>query len=174
MIKLFKNLSIKEYLLAGLVLLLTCAQVFLDLTLPDYMSEITMLVQTDGSAMGDIYAAGFNMILCAVGSLALSVAVAVIASAIAAKFSFVTRTKIFKKVMGFSMREVNGFSISSLITRTTNDITQVQMLIVMGLQMLVKAPITAVWAIAKIANSSIYAKFAIGHSCRRKGVSVFR
>ncbi len=154
MIKIFRNLSSREYMLVVLVLVLTCAQVYLDLTLPDYMSEITMLVQTDGSAMSEIYEAGFKMILCAVGSLILSVAVAVIAASIASTFSFITRSKLFEKVMGFSMREVNSFSTASLITRTTNDITQVQMLIVMGMQMLIKAPITAAWAIAKIANKS--------------------
>ncbi len=154
MIKLIKNLSPKEYFLAGFVLILTCAQVYLDLALPDYMSEITMLVQTEGSEMSDIYVAGFNMVLCAVGSLVLSIAVAVIAADIAANFSFITRSKLFEKVMGFSMKDVNSFSTSSLITRTTNDITQVQLLIVMGMQMLVKAPITAVWAIAKIAGKN--------------------
>ncbi len=154
MIKLLKNLTVREYLLAGVVLILTCFQVYLDLTLPDYMSEITMLVQTEGSAMSDIYTAGLSMVLCAVGSLILSIAVAVIAADIAANFSFTTRSKMFKKVMGFSMKEVNSFSTSSLITRTTNDITQVQLLIVMGMQMLIKAPITAVWAIAKIADKN--------------------
>ncbi len=154
MIKLLKNLTAREYLLAGFVLILTCFQVYLDLTLPDYMSEITMLVQSEGSVMSDIYAAAINMVICAIGSLILSIAVAVIAADIAANFSFTTRSKMFEKVMGFSMKEVNSFSTSSLITRTTNDITQVQMLIVMGMQMLIKAPITAVWAIAKIADKN--------------------
>ncbi len=154
MIKLIKKLSLREYLLAGLVVIFTCLQVYLDLALPDYMSEITMLVQTEGSAMSDIYSAGISMILCAVGSLVLSIVVAVIAANIAAVFSFITRSKMFEKVMGFSMKEVNSFSTSSLITRTTNDITQVQLLIVMGMQMLVKAPITAVWAIVKIADKN--------------------
>ncbi len=155
MIKLLKNLSLREYLLAGLVLILTCAQVYLDLTLPDYMAEITRLVQTEGSAMGDITLAGVNMMLCAIGSLLLSIGVAVIAADIAAQFSFVTRSNMFQKVMGFSMQEVNSFSTASLITRTTNDITQVQLYIVMGMQMLVKAPITAVWAIIKIADKNL-------------------
>ncbi len=154
MIKLLKNLSSRDYLFAVIVVILTCLQTYLDLTIPDYMAEITQLVQTEGSAMGDIYMAGLYMILCAVGSLLISVAVAIIASIIAANFSFITRSKMFKKVMGFSMKEVNSFSTSSLITRTTNDITQVQLLIVMGMQMLIKAPITAVWAIAKIAEKN--------------------
>ncbi len=154
MVKLIRSLSLKEYLLAALAVILICAQVYLDLSLPDYMSQITMLVQTEGSAMADIYSAGFSMILCAVGSLILSVTVAVTAASIAANFSFITRSRMFEKVMGFSMKEVNNFSTASLITRTTNDITQVQILIVMGMQMLIKAPITAVWAIAKIAEKN--------------------
>ncbi len=154
MIKLLKSLTKKDYLFAFIVLILTCVQTSLDLTLPDYMAEITTLVQTEGSAMSEIYSAGFSMILCAVGSLAISIAVAVIAAGIAANFSFLTRSKMFKKVMGFSMKEVNSFSTASLITRTTNDITQVQLLIVMGMQMLIKAPITAVWAIVKISGKN--------------------
>ncbi len=154
MLKLLKNLTKREYMLMAVVLVLTCMQTYLDLTLPDYMSEITMLVQTEGSEMSDIYSAGFNMLLCAFGSLGISVLVAVIAANIAATFSFITRSKVFKKVMGFSMREVNSFSTASLITRTTNDITQVQLLIVMGMQMLIKAPITAIWAVVKIYNKN--------------------
>ncbi len=154
MLKLLKNLTKRDYLLAFISVILICAQVFLDLTLPDYMSEITMLVQSEGSAMSDIYSAGFMMMLCALGSLLLSVAVAIISARIASNFSFITRSKMFKKVMGFSMKEVNSFSTASLITRTTNDITQVERLIVMGMQMLIKAPITAVWAITKIANKN--------------------
>ncbi len=154
MVKLFKNMSNKELLLAITVVALTCVQTFLDLTLPDYMSQITMLVQTQGSAMGDIYAAGFAMVLCALGSLAISVVVAVIAAKIASNFSYITRSKLFSKVMGFSMAEMNKFSTPGLITRTTNDITQVQLFIVMGMQMLIKAPITAVWAIVKIAGKN--------------------
>ncbi len=154
MIKLLKNLSSKEAILAIFVVALTCLQTFLDLTLPDYMSEITMLVQTQNSDMADIYSAGGAMVLCAFGSLAISIVIAVIAAKIASNFSFITRSKMFSKVLGFSMNEVNSFSTSSLITRTTNDITQVQLLIVMGMQMLIKAPITAVWAIIKIADKS--------------------
>ncbi len=154
MLKLLKNLTIKDFMLVIIAIALICMQVSLDLTLPDYMSEITMLVQTEGSEMADIYSAGISMLVCAVGSLILSVTVAVISAKLAANFSFITRSKIFTKVMGFSMKEVNSFSTSSLITRTTNDITQVQMLIVMGLQMLIKAPITAVWAITKISSKN--------------------
>ncbi len=154
MFKVLRNIKTKDLLLVGVVVILVLMQVSLDLTLPDYMSEITQLVQIEGSAMSDIYAAGFSMLLCAVGSLILSILVAIIAAKIASNFSFITRSKVFKKVMGFSMKEVNGFSTSSLITRTTNDITQVQLFIVMGMQMLIKAPITAVWAIMKISDKN--------------------
>ncbi len=154
MVKLLKGLKKRDYALAVFVVVLTCLQTYLDLALPDYMSQITVLVQTEGSAMSEIYTAGFNMLLCALGSLFLSVAVAMIAAHIAANFSFLTRSRMFQKVMGFSMQEVNSFSTSSLITRTTNDITQVQLLVVMGMQMLIKAPITAVWALLKIAEKN--------------------
>ncbi len=154
MIKVLKNLSKKECVFAMIVVALTCFQTWLDLTLPDYMSEITMLVQTDGSELSEIIIAGLKMLACAFGSLGVSIVVALIASRIASNFSFTTRKKIFGKVMSFSMKEINQFSTASLITRTTNDITQVQMLIVMGMQMLIKAPITAVWAIYKISDKN--------------------
>ncbi len=154
MIKILKNLTKKDFAFAIAVIILTCLQTFLDLTLPDYMSEITLLVQTEGSAMGDIYSAGFMMLLCAFGSLAISVVVAIIAAKIASNFSFITRSALFKKVMSFSMKDVNSFSTASLITRTTNDVTQMQLFIVMGMQMLIKAPLTAIWAIIKISNKN--------------------
>lgn len=154
MIKLLKSIKTKDRVLALLVIILTLMQTYLDLTLPDYMSEITMLVQQEGSAMADVYSVGFSMIACAVGSFILAILVAVIAAKIASNFSFETRGKMFTKVMDFSMKEVNSFSISSLITRTTNDITQVQLLIVMGMQFLIKAPLTAVWAMIKIYNKN--------------------
>ncbi len=154
MLKILKNLTKTEFLLAASVVVLTCLQTFLDLTLPDYMSEITLLVQTEGSEMADIISAGLMMLACALGSLAISIIVAIVAARVASNFSFITRSRVFGKVMSFSMKEVNSFSTSSLITRTTNDITQVQLLIVMGLQVLIKAPITAVWAIVKIANKN--------------------
>lgn len=162
MLRLFKNLSSKQFALVALVVLLTCGQVYLDLSLPDYMSEITMLVQSEGSAMEDVYAAGGKMLLCAFGSLGISVVVAVCAANVSANFSYLTRGLVFEKVMSFSMREVNSFSISSLITRTTNDITQVQLLIVMGMQMMVKAPLTAIWAMIKIYNNNISFTIATG------------
>lgn len=129
-------------------------QVWLDLTMPDYMSEITMLVQTPNSDMNDIWAAGGKMLLCAFGSLLASVLTSVFAAKIAADFGATLRGLLYDKVESFSMEEIGRFSTASLITRSTNDITQIQMSIVMGLQVIVKAPITAVWAICKIAGKA--------------------
>ena len=152
MIKIFRYLKSKEWIQALISLVFIVAQVWLDLKLPDYMSEITRLVQTPGSAMSEIWKEGGYMLLCAVGSLACAIIVGFFAARIAASFSKRLRSMLFSKVESFSMAEINRFSTSSLITRSTNDITQVQMLITMGLQMIVKAPIMAVWAITKIAG----------------------
>lgn len=162
MVKIFRYLSKTEYALAGVSLLFIIAQVWLDLKLPDYMNEITKLVQTEGSEMSEILSAGGMMLLCAVASLLSAVIVAVIVAKIAANYSARLREKLFGKVQSLSTEEINHFSIPSLITRTTNDITQVQMLIVMGLQAMVKAPILAVWAIMKISNKSWQWTFATG------------
>ena len=137
-----------------LCVVFVAAQVGLDLTLPDYMSEITSLVQTEGSLMEDIFVAGVKMLLCALGSLLLAVAVGYFASRLAATLARRVREAVFEKVEGFSMEEINRFSTASLITRSTNDITQVQMIIAMGLQVMIKAPIMAVWAILKISGKS--------------------
>lgn len=152
MIKLLKNFTKKEWLPAIVSILFIVAQVWLELTMPDYMSEITRLVQTEGNTMAQIVTAGGKMLACALGSLAASAVTAVCASKIAANFSANLRGKLFDKVQSFSMEEIGRFSTASLITRSTNDITQVQMLIVLGLQVMVKAPIMAVWAICKIAG----------------------
>lgn len=152
MIRLFKNMEKKEWMLAIFSLVFIVAQVWLDLTMPDYMADITRLVQTEGSTMSEILTAGGKMLACALGSLAASVVTAVCAAKIATAFSGTLREKLFRKVQSFSMEEIGHFSTSSLITRSTNDVTQIQMLIVLGLQMLIKAPIMAVWAICKIAN----------------------
>lgn len=154
MIKLLKNLTAKEWTLFGISILFIVAQVWLDLELPDYMADITRLIQTPGSEMSEIMAAGGWMLLCALGSLATSIVVAGIAAKIAANFSSRLRSRLFNKVQSFSMEEINNFSTASLITRSTNDITQVQMLIVIGLQLLVKAPLLAVWAVLKITGKS--------------------
>ncbi|MBQ8011627.1 MAG: ABC transporter ATP-binding protein [Oscillospiraceae bacterium] len=154
MLKLFKNLRKTEWLLAVLSVGFIVVQVWLDLTMPEYMAEITMLVQTAGSEMSEILSAGGMMLLCALGSLVASVITAVCSAKIAANFGATLRGKLFGKVQSFSMEEIGRFSTASLITRSTNDIMQVQMLIVMGLQMLIKAPVTAVWAICKIADKA--------------------
>lgn len=150
MLKLLKKLNKKEILLIVVCLIFIIFQVWLDLKLPDYMSEITKLVQTEGSTIGEILKQGGYMLLCAGGSLLSAFIVGYFASYIASSFSRKLRGDLFEKVEEFSMEEMNKFSVSSLITRTTNDVTQVEMLIAMGLQLLVKAPITAVWAIMKI------------------------
>lgn len=152
MIRIFKYLKPKEWLMALFSLIFVMVQVWLDLKSPDYMSEITMLVQTPGSAMSDIWLAGGKMLLCTLGSLASAVIVGYFAARIAAAFSKRLRSLLFNKVESFSMEEINRFSTDSLITRSTNDITQIQTLITMGLMLIIKAPIMAVWAITKIAG----------------------
>ena len=154
MIKLLKNLTKKEWFLALISLILIIVQVWLELKMPDYMSEITVLVQTEGSQMSDIIKNGAYMLGCAFGSLVSAVIVGYLVATVAANFSKSVRKKLFDKVEDLAMSEVKGFSTSSLITRTTNDITQVQMLVAMGLQLMIKAPITAIWAITKILNKS--------------------
>ena len=138
--------------MVGISLVFIVSQVWLDLKLPDYMSEVTRLVQTPDSNMGDIWLNGGAMLLCALGSLAAAIIVGFFAARIGASFSQRLRSLLFNKVESFSAEEINRFSTSSLITRSTNDITQVQMLIVMALQLIIKAPIMAVWAITKISG----------------------
>lgn len=154
MLKLIRNFTKKEWALMFISALFIIFQVWLDLKMPDYMSEITQLVQTEGSSLNEILTQGIYMLLCAGGSLISSMIVGYFVANLAAQFSMKVRKKLFDKVENLSMHEVKMFSTSSLITRTTNDITQVQMLIAMGLQMMIKAPITAIWAITKILNKS--------------------
>lgn len=154
MFKLLKKLGKKEVILACISILLIVGQVWLDLKLPDYMSEITKLVQTEGSQTKDILVQGSYMLACAGGSLLLACIVGYFTSYIAEAFSKQLREDLFTKVEDFSMEEMNKFSVSSLITRTTNDVTQVEMLIAMGLQMIIKSPITAVWAVMKILDKN--------------------
>lgn len=154
MLRILRKLSGKNVAFVFVCALFIFAQVWLDLTLPDYMSEITMLLQTQGSQMSEILKAGAMMLLCALGSLVCSVVVSVFVAAIAADFSASLRTHLFNKVQSFSMAEIGNFSTPSLITRSTNDVMQVQMLLVMGVQVLIKAPVTAVWAIIKISDKS--------------------
>lgn len=152
MLNLLGKFTKKEWLLAALSVAFVVVQVWLSLTMPDYMREITMLIQTPGSEMPEILSAGGMMLACALGSLAASVVTAVCAARIGTSFSANVRRLLFAKVQAFSMEEIGHFSTASLITRSTNDVTQVQMLIVLGLQMLIMAPIMAVWAICKIAD----------------------
>lgn len=155
MIKLLKNLRKKEILL----ILISCVFIFisvdLELKMPDYMATITKLVQTEGSKMKDIVTNGGYMLLCALGSLICSVVVGFLISYIASKFSMNIRSKLFNTVEDLDMEEIKEFSPSSLITRTTNDVSQIEMLLGMGLQLLIKAPITAVWAVTKILNKNM-------------------
>ncbi|MCL1789640.1 MAG: ABC transporter ATP-binding protein/permease [Oscillospiraceae bacterium] len=155
MLKILKYLTPKEWAQAFFCLILIVIQVWLDLKLPDYMAEITQLVQTPGSEMNDVWLAGGYMLFCALTSLATAVVVGFFASRIGSSFSQRIRRLLFNKVESFSMEEINNFSTSSLITRSTNDITQVQMLIMMALQVVIKAPIMAVWAITKIAGKGV-------------------
>ena len=154
MIKLFKNFKVKDYIVIFISVVLIFMQVWLDLKMPDYMSEITILVKTEGSKMADILKNGGYMMACAFGSLVSSIFVGYLIANLSASFSLTLRKKLFDKVLSLGLNEVNNFSTSSLITRTTNDITQIEMFVGMGLQMLIKAPITAVWAITKILNKS--------------------
>ena len=154
MLKLLKNVTKKQWLLALVCLILVFTQVWLELKMPDYMSQITQLVQTEGSSMKDILINGGYMLACAFGSLIAAIVTGYITARISSAFSMNIREKIFKKVENLAMQEVKSFSTSSLITRTTNDVTQIEMLISMGLQLLLKAPITAIWAVTKILNKS--------------------
>lgn len=154
MLKIFKYLKSKEWLFVFFSVIFILVQVWLDLKLPDYMSEITTLVQLEGSTMEDILTSGGHMMLCAFGSLISCAIVAFFASKVAAAFSMRIRSKVFNKVESFSMDEINNFSTASLITRSTNDITQIQMFMAMGLQVIIKAPILAIWAIIKISDKN--------------------
>ena len=154
MLKLLRNMKKEQWLLVILVFILIIAQVWLELKMPDYMSEITKLVQTKGSRMQDILVNGGYMLLCTVGSLILSIIVGYYTANISANFSMNVRKRLFNKVERLDIAEVKEFSTSSLITRTTNDITQIEMLISMGLHLIIRSPIMAIWAITKILNKS--------------------
>lgn len=155
MLKILKRMNKKSIVLILICIIFIVFQVWLDLRLPEYMSNITKLVQTEGSQMSQILEQGAYMLLCALGSLASAIVVGFFASYVAASFSQKLRQDVFYKVERFGMEELKKFSTSSLITRTTNDITQIQMLIAMGLQLIIKAPITAVWAVTKIAGKNL-------------------
>ena len=155
MFKLLKNFNKKEWIAILFCFILVIGQVWLELKMPDYMSEITVLVQSEGSNMQDILINGAYMLACAFGSLISAIITGYFIANISARFSLNVRKKLFNKVESLSMQEIKQFSTSSLITRTTNDITQVEILISMGLQLLIKAPITAIWAINKILDKSL-------------------
>lgn len=155
MFKIFKYLKLKEWLQIAFSLVFIVTQVWLDLKLPDFMSEITKLVQMPGSSISDIWKQGGYMLLCTLGSITSAIIVSFFATRIAASFAQRLRSMLFSKVESFSMEEINKFSTASLITRSTNDVTQVQMVVIMGLQLIVKSPIMAAWAISKIAGKGL-------------------
>lgn len=155
MFKLFKNLTKKDVLFTILSSILILLQVALELKMPDYMSEITILVQTEGSKFADILINGGYMLLCALGTLLLSIITGYLIAKVTSNFSMNTRKKLFQKIIGLDMDNIKKFKTSSLITRTTNDITQIENLLGFGMQMLIKAPVTAIWAITKILNKNV-------------------
>ena len=154
MIKLLKNLTKKDLLLILIVVILVIFSVYLDLKMPEYMSEITKLVQTEDSTLKEIINAGIHMLICAVGSLLCTISVGFCTSLLSANFSKIIRRKIFSKVEEFGLAEIKKYTTASLITRTTNDVTQIETLLSMGLQLLIKAPIMAIWALLKIIGKS--------------------
>lgn len=154
MIQIFKKLRKSDWLYIAVAIVFIAAQVWLDLKMPDYMSEITTLVQTPGNEMRDVLLAGGKMLVCALGSLVSAVVVSVLAARIATDFGADLRSSLYYKVLSFSKAEIGKFSTASLITRTTNDIMQVQMLIIMGMQSIIKAPMMGTWAIIKIADKN--------------------
>ena len=162
MIKLMKNFNKRDILIIISCILIMVSQVWIELRLPEYMSSITRLIQTDGNTMNEILRQGGHMLLCAFGSMATAIIIGYLSSMLSASFSLRLREKVFKKVQQLSLTEIKKFSTSSLITRTTNDVTQIEMLISMGLQAMIKAPIMAVWAITKIVNKSMELSGLVG------------
>ncbi|MCD8194947.1 MAG: ABC transporter ATP-binding protein/permease [Coprobacillus sp.] len=160
--KILKCISKWNWVLVVLGVGLIVFQVYLDLKSPEYMQEITVLIETEGSEMRDIWINGGWMLLCCLGSMATSVVVAIISSRVSSDFSAALREKVYNQVMAFSPTEIRNFSTASLITRTTNDITQIQVLITMGFQVIVRAPVTAIWAICKISSSAWQWTLSVG------------
>lgn len=154
MLKLLRRMRRRELITAALCALLVLGQIYFDLALPDYMTDLTTLIKTPGSLPADIAAVGGRMLLCALASAVLAITAGFLAARTAAGFSFSIREELFRHVMRLGSAEMQEFSVPSLITRTTNDITQIQMVIAMGLQMVIKAPVMAVWAVAKILGKS--------------------
>ena len=162
MLKLMKNFNKRDILIIISCIFIMFGQVWIELRLPEYMSSITRLIQTDGSTMNEILSQGGHMLLCAFGSMASAIIIGYLSSTLSASFSLRLREKVFKKVQKLGIAEIKNFSTSSLITRTTNDVTQIEMLISMGLQAMIKAPIMAVWAISKIVNKSMELSSLVG------------
>ena len=162
MIKILRFMKKKDAFYAILCVLLVAGQIWFDLTMPDFMSDITKLVVTPGSEMSEIWIAGAKMLGCALGSVVLTVIVGYLAARLASNFSYTIREKVFYRVTDFGAQEIGKFSTASLITRTTNDITQIQMLVAMGLQVMIKAPIMAVWAVLKIVGKSVELSIVTG------------
>ena len=155
MIKVFKNFKRKDYFIMLTCIVLMVGQVWLELKIPEFMSKVTRLVQTGYGDFGEILLQGGFMLLCSFGSLLTAVVIGYFAALLSASLSLKLRSKIFNKVESFGMEEIKKFSTSSLITRTTNDVTQIEMTVAMGLQMMIKAPIMAIWAVSKILDKSI-------------------
>ena len=162
MLKLFKNLTKKDVIIILSCILIMVFQVWIELRLPEYMSEITKLIETNNNTINDIIKHGSLMLLCAFGSMISAIIIGYLASTLSASFSLDLREKIFKKVQKLSTAEMKEFHTSSLITRTTNDVTQIEMLIAIGLQLMIKAPIMAIWAISKIINKSATLSGVVG------------
>lgn len=162
MLRLLRYFKSREWAQVLICVVLIVLQVYLDLKLPDYMTDITILVQTEGSEMSEIWQAGGKMLSCALGSMAMAIATGFFAARLAAGLSKKLRSAVYNKVSGFSMEEINRFSTASLITRSTNDITQVQMMVALGLQVMIKAPITGVWAVCKISGKAWQWSLATG------------
>lgn len=154
--KLVRYLSFKDWIIIAISIGLITFQVWLDLTLPQYMGRITMLVQTPGSTLDSVLEAGLRMILITLGSVLVSILVAALAAKLASSFPARLRSALYVKIQHFAVKEMQSFSIASLITRTTNDITQIQMLIIVGLQIIIRSPILAVWAVIKIMDKHLY------------------
>jgi len=155
MIKLLKKMKMREWIMTILCAVFVLAQIFFDLSLPDYMSDLTMMVETKGSQGAEIMKTGMSMMGCALASAVLCVLAGYLAAKVAAGLCYTVRDDLFNKVAGLGQQEMNQFSVPSLINRTTNDITQVQMLVALGLQVLIKSPVTAIWAIIKIVSKSL-------------------
>ena len=155
MLKLLKKLRRREWMMAAVCMVLILGQIYFDLSLPDYMSNLTVLIKTSGSGMSEILHTGLEMLGCTLASAVLCVACGYLTARVAAGFGYSIREEVFNKIADFGQQEMMAFSVPSLINRTTNDITQIQMLVAMGLQILIKSPIMAVWAIIKIVNKSL-------------------